>query len=131
MSPIPSGAYDMDVTSAPVTDGTNDATRWKPYLESLEFYLNGYSMPLTTSTVMSNQTGYCPTPMMLYTTVDTTAPNTVPTWLNTYVNSLVPNGGTYHDIGMIWGARRAIPTAFSPATSTRATCPRSAGTSSS
>jgi hypothetical protein len=109
MSPIPSGAYDMDVTSAPVTDGTNDATRWKPYLESLEFYLNGYSMPLTTSTVMSNQTGYCPTPMMLYTTVDTTAPNTVPTWLNTYVNSLVPNGGTYHDIGMIWGARLGNP----------------------
>jgi hypothetical protein len=55
MSPIPSGAYDMDVTSAPVTDGTNDATRWKPYLESLEFYLNGYSMPLTTSTVMSTR----------------------------------------------------------------------------
>lgn len=105
MSPIPSGAYDMDVTSAP----TNDATRWKPYLESLEFYLNGYSMPLNTSTAMSNQTGYCPQPMSLFTTVDTTAPNTVPTWLNTYVNSLVANGGTYHDIGMIWGARLGNP----------------------
>jgi hypothetical protein len=109
MSPIPSGAYDMDVASAPITDGTNDATRWKPYLESLEFFLNGNSMPLNTSTAMSNQTGYCPQTMMLYTTVDTTAPNTVPGWLNTYVNSLVANGGTYHDIGMIWGARLGNP----------------------
>lgn len=25
--------------------------------------------------------------------------------LNTYVNGLVPDGGTYHDIGMVWGGR--------------------------
>ncbi|PTR08254.1 Flp pilus assembly protein TadG [Novosphingobium sp. GV055] len=105
MSPIPSGAYDMDVTSAP----TNDATSWKPYLESLEFYLNGYSMPLNTTTDMSNQTGYCPQSMLPFTTVDTTAPQTVPTWLNNYVNSLYANGGTYHDIGMLWGARLGNP----------------------
>ncbi len=109
MSPIPAGAYDMDVTSAPITDGSNDATRWKPYLESLEFYLNGYSIPLSTTTAMSNQTGYCPQPMLPFTTVDTTAPKTVPSWLSSYVNALVPNGGTYHDIGMIWGARLGNP----------------------
>lgn len=106
MSPIPSGATDMDLTSAP----TNDDTRWKPYLADLEYYRSNYttSTPDTTS-VFDRQVGYCPSPMMPFTTVDTTAPNTVPNWLNTYLNGLIANGGTYHDIGMIWGGRLGNP----------------------
>jgi Flp pilus assembly protein TadG len=108
MSPIPAGAYDMDVTNAP--DITNDATRWKPYLNSsLEFYLNNYSMPLDTSSSMSTLSGACPAPMLQFTTVDTTNPSVVPDWLNTYVNGLSANGSTYHDIGMLWGARLGNP----------------------
>lgn len=106
MSPIPSGATDMDLTSAPI----NDDTRWKPYLADLEYYRSNYttSTPDTTS-VFDRQVGYCPSPMMPFTTVDTTAPNTVPNWLNTYLNGLIANGGTYHDIGMIWGGRLGNP----------------------
>jgi hypothetical protein len=56
------------------------------------------------------QAGYCPSPAKLFTTVDTTAPTVVPSWLTTYLNGLVAIGGTYHDIGMIWGGRLASPT---------------------
>ena len=30
--------------------------------------------------------------------------------MQTYVNNLVATGGTYHDVGMVWGARLASPT---------------------
>lgn len=115
MSPVPSGATDLDLESAP----TNDATRWKMYLEQLEWYrgtgsgtwtnwdianLNGYSSSYT-----SPQAAYCPVSMMQFTNVDVTDPNTVPSWLTTYLNSLSASGATYHDLGMIWGGRLGSP----------------------
>lgn len=106
MSPIPSGAYDMDLASAP----SNDATRWKPYLADLSYWRGSYTTSVDTTTATATQTDYCtPAQMMQFTTVDTNYPNTVPTWLETYVSSLSPWGGTYHDIGMMWGARLGNP----------------------
>ena len=58
---------------------------------------------------VSLQTSYCPASAANFKEVDTTAPTVVPTWLDTYVNSLVAEGATYHDIGMIWGGRLANP----------------------
>ena len=105
MSPVPSTATDLDLTSAP----SSEATKWKPYLEMLEYPRGNYLTSLDTTSAYTAQTGYCPAPMKQFTTVDTTDPTTVPTWLNTYLNGLAAVGGTYHDIGMIWGGRLANP----------------------
>jgi hypothetical protein len=39
---------------------------------------------------------------------------TTRTSLSTYLNTLNPDGGTYHDIGMIWGARMISPLGVFP-----------------
>lgn len=79
---IPAAAYDLDVDKIP---DTTDATRWVPY------------DPDQSAENVNNQTA-CPV-----------GAKRLQAWarsdLLTYLNSLSPDGGTYHDIGMIWGAR--------------------------
>lgn len=119
MSPIPSGATDLDLNSAP----TDDSTRW-PMLFNGVTWWRGVSFPVSRTIPSSalplptsgsdpdrvGRTGACPAPLMQFTEVDTTAPDVVPAWLETYINNLAANGNTYHDIGMIWGGRLASPT---------------------
>jgi Flp pilus assembly protein TadG len=109
MSPVPSGATDLDLDSAP----SSTATSWKMYLEGMEFWRSNNATSYD-STVIPNgygqQTSYCPASMKQFTTVDTTDPTTVPSWLTTYLNTLAAEGATYHDIGMIWGGRLGSPT---------------------
>ena len=100
----PSGAYDHDLASAP----TNDATRWHPYIGAL-VYDRGQSATLDTTTDYGSETEYCAPAAMKFTTVDTSSTTTVPSWLETFLGTLVARGNTYHDIGMIWGARLANP----------------------
>ena len=104
MEPVPSGATDLDINSEP----DNDETRWKPYFPPAVFDRGGYYNGVQTFSDWSSTPDYCPAPMRLFEDVDLTE-NTVPAWLNTYLNSLQPVGGTYHDIGMIWGGRLASP----------------------
>ena len=110
MSPVPSGATDLDIDSVP----TSDATRWKLNLNDVEWYRGSTNVATRTETSLQSDTyrvgSQCPPKAMLFTDVDTTAPTVVPTWLDTYVNTLVAAGSTYHDIGMIWGARLGSPT---------------------
>jgi len=77
---IPSSAYDLDINMIP---SNSDATRWAPYDITAE--------------QAENQTA-CPT-----------GARRLATWtrsdLSNYLNTLNPDGGTYHDIGMIWGGR--------------------------
>jgi len=98
MNPVPDGALDLDINSAPIAD--NDNTKWKPYWGIVEYNRSS-------STSGSMVTERCPAPMRQFQEVDTKNPNTVPAWLNTYLNNLTAVGNTYHDIGMIWGARLA------------------------
>lgn len=100
----PAGAHDHDLQSAPV----NDATRWHPYVGRLVFDRNQDAV-LDTTTNYSPAFEYCVPAAMKFTTVDTSAPSTVPSWLETYIGTLVARGNTYHDIGMVWGARLANP----------------------
>jgi hypothetical protein len=100
----PSGAYDHDLASAP----TNDATRWHPYIGAMMFD-RGQAATLDTNSDYSSETEYCVPAAMKFTTVDTTAPTTVPSWLETFIGTLVARGNTYHDVGMTWGARLANP----------------------
>lgn len=100
----PNGALDHDLQSAP----TDDNSRWHPYVPELVFN-RGQTGPRNTGTVIGSTGGYCVPAAMKFTTVDTSSPSTVPSWLENYLNTLVANGNTYHDIGMMWGARLANP----------------------
>ena len=89
---IPSGATDLDINLIP----NNDATRWKPYWPEVEY--TGYQVRYPTD-IYKPQSA-CPT-----------AAATMRIWsksdLKTYLDTLDPDGGTYHDNGMMWGARWA------------------------
>jgi Flp pilus assembly protein TadG len=119
--PIPSDAYDLDIDLVPY----NDATRWKPALPRLIFTrrqtsggsnynASSWSGSTTTSwnaaaetttTDYANGSSYsCPTQAKkLQAWPDATD-------FDDYVDSLNPDGATYHDIGILWGARLMSPT---------------------
>ena len=92
----PSGAKDLDIDMIP----SDDASRWRPIWDNIEYSRNssGSSNPTADASTGSLVNAACPAeakPLQTWTRTD----------LNTYLNSMVANGSTYHDIGMIWGAR--------------------------
>jgi len=102
---VPSGAHDLNVNEIP----SSDATRWRPMLPEAIYTRTAGSTSTTDSSktstsgwMMNNSasSGYYACPAEA---------RRLQTWvradLNTYLNTLSPIGGTYHDIGMIWGAR--------------------------
>lgn len=118
--PIPEDKLDLDIDTVP----HNDDTRWKPALPRLIFTrgstagvnYDGNSWPtgstnnwttnaITNSIDYNNRaTFFCPTEARkLQSWTD-------PSTFQSYVNSLNPDGNTYHDIGIIWGARLMSPT---------------------
>lgn len=109
--PIPSGAKDLNIDLVPTTGDTT--TQWGPALPDLIFLRNiqsywseAYNGTSTTTTAnyYNGVPYYCPAQAVkLQAWPDATA-------FDTYVDSLVPTGNTYHDIGMLWGARFMSPT---------------------
>ena len=113
---IPGAAYDLNIDLAPYDDNTD----WSPHWPEMIWYHKGGSY---TSNVYANQQmtndAYSPAPNGIsnagngYFACPTEAVR-LKAWtradLQTYVNSLKAIGGTYHDIGMIWGARFLSPT---------------------
>ncbi|MCX8476896.1 MAG: Tad domain-containing protein [Sphingomonas sp.] len=120
--PIPSTALDLDIDMVP----NSDESRWKPALPRLiftrsstdgsEYNANSWGgswygtwgwnvAPETTSNDYRNgSTFFCPTEARkLQAWTDASI-------FQGYVNSLNPDGNTYHDIGIIWGARLMSPT---------------------
>ncbi len=102
---IPSGANDLNINLIP----SSSATQWKPYLaSSYSSYSSAeYYRPTTSNyTTSSDYTGYtqkaCPQQASRLAVMTQSS-------LQTYVNSLYADGGTYHDLGMIWGARFLSP----------------------
>lgn len=102
---IPAEAQDLDVNLVP----NSDATRWRPALPDVVYTRSAGSASQTitgnasTSGWILNYAanlGYyaCPAEARRLQSWDRDA-------LQNYVNGLQPIGGTYHDIGMIWGAR--------------------------
>ncbi len=102
-SPIPTNAHDLNINLVPA----NETQRWKPALINAVWKREDSSG--------NNQIDW------LYQTIDEARPGwTCPTAarklaeitrtdLQNYVNSLTANGNTYHDIGMLWGARFLSP----------------------
>lgn len=121
--PIPSTALDLDIDMVP----NSDESRWKPALPRLIFTrasstgsnynatswndwwqgdTTGWNIASVTTPndYNNNSTFFCPTEARkLQAWADASV-------FQSYVNSLNPDGNTYHDIGIIWGARLMSPT---------------------
>lgn len=103
--PVPSGALDLDLKNAPT--GSED-TQWGPLLPGAVFGRKNASGTYTTNEVRTfnafTRTSACPAPatkMMKWPDARN---------FSDYVDGLGADGNTYHDIGLIWGARIMWPT---------------------
>ncbi|WP_313395011.1 TadE/TadG family type IV pilus assembly protein [Sphingobium yanoikuyae] len=110
---IPNTAYDLQIDTLP----TSKETKWRPHWPDIEFSRN--SMSATTSGSWLNSTnsinnGYVACPSQARKLTSYASRTAVPTGqsssYNNYVDGLVAIGGTYHTIGMMWGARFLSPT---------------------
>lgn len=102
-SPRPADAFDLDINLVPTTN----AQRWKPQLPSLmytRFNASGQrdSNAITSTANMPRPLYDCPREAMRLNDVSRAD-------LVDYVNNLAAISNTYHDIGMIWGARFISP----------------------
>ena len=87
-------AHDLNIDALP----TNTATKWRPYWEDVYFFRDDGT------SIKNYGGGYtaCPSKASLLATLTRDQ-------VQTYVNNLVAVGGTYHDVGLLWGARLASP----------------------
>ena len=103
----PSAALDLDIDAAPVSG--DDDTKWRPMWRGISYYRtvksngNTYLTNASESETGSKAGTYCPRTARLLAEMDESE-------FGTYADSLSASGATYHDIGMIWGARLASPT---------------------
>jgi Flp pilus assembly protein TadG len=101
----PAGAQDMEIDLAP---DSSTQSKWAPMWPNVAYirtvtisgvvYMNS-AMPSSTGQQASS---FCPTGARLLATMNRSA-------FNAYADSLVAEGSTYHDIGLVWGARLASP----------------------
>jgi Flp pilus assembly protein TadG len=99
-SPIPAGAKDLDFLNI----GTNDATKWRAMFGALAYNRSAAAEETDTDVNRSWRPNFrCPSAPMLNLNKMTAAE------IDAFVPQLVPNGNTYHDIGMIWGLRMITP----------------------
>ena len=100
MSP---SAGDLDIDSAPNT--WDDSTKWAPMWPELAYYRVNSNGNMTNSETTTGRkaSSYCPRAAQLLSEMNK--------WeFDAYANSLNSVGSTYHDLGMIWGARLSSPT---------------------
>ncbi len=98
----PSDALDLDIDSAPTSDPD---TKWAPLWPELAYYRTNSGGSLTNASVSTygaKATAYCPQQATTLATMSQSS-------FNAYADSLIATGNTYHDIGMIWGARVSSP----------------------
>ncbi len=113
----PGGATDLDIDTAPTNDPD---TQWGPLWPELAYlrdaanvaydnldeddYGDSGFQQLTSSEINDNKaSSACPYAAQLFEEMDSGD-------FNDYVDELTPTGGTYHDIGLLWGARLSSPT---------------------
>ena len=103
--PIPANAYDLQIDLLP----TSDATRWAPALPEL-MYTRGATDPTDTGDFVSSRISGTTTNYGQPPSICPTESKKLQEWpaandFESYVDSLTPSGNTYHDIGLLWGAR--------------------------
>ncbi len=93
---LPGEAWDLNINAVPTEDDDNDDLRWRPMFPQLVYRRTAGSDSAGTGTSLA--TAACPA-----------AARRLTAWqradMLAYVNALQPTGSTYHDTGMIWGAR--------------------------
>ena len=104
-SPIPAGAHDININLVPA----NESQRWHPALPGAVWERRDGSNNRTTSAISSDvqpsqgRPGWaCPRAARKLAEINRAD-------LQNYVNALAAGGNTYHDIGMVWGARFLSP----------------------
>ncbi|WP_458225763.1 pilus assembly protein TadG-related protein [Sphingobium limneticum] len=102
---VPANAHDLNVNEAP----TDTDTRWRPHWPEVEFTRSGAY--LNDADRISGGWNACPSQSRVLTSYAnrTTTPTGQNSSFNSYIDGLVAVGGTYHDIGMLWGARFLSP----------------------
>jgi Flp pilus assembly protein TadG len=94
---IPASAFDLDIDRIP----TNAATRWRPLWPAVVHRRTAGSITATSGTQIGpagNSSWACPAAAARLTSWTRAQ-------MQTYVDGLDALGNTYHDIGMLWGAR--------------------------
>lgn len=96
--------WDLDIDTPP--DGSPES-KWRPMWPEMAYYRtdsSGYYLSPDPTTIYGGQAGsYCPKAAQLLETMTQSD-------FDAYVNALSPSGSTYHDLGMLWGARLSSPT---------------------
>ncbi|WP_052129572.1 pilus assembly protein [Sphingomonas sp. 35-24ZXX] len=89
-----SNAHDLNIDAVP----SSNATKWRPYWEDVYYFRNDGT------SIKNYGGGYtaCPSKATLLATMTRDQ-------VQSYVNGLITVGGTYHDVGLLWGARLASP----------------------
>lgn len=110
-SSIPNAAYDLQIDTLPTTT----ATKWRPHWPDVEFERNGrWLNDNRNPDYRSSSGGWNACPSKARKLAAYTSRSDVPTGMASsfdgYVDGLIAVGGTYHDIGMMWGARFLSPT---------------------
>ncbi len=119
-SPIPAGALDMNIDLLPTNGVPN--TQWRPSLPELVFARTGVTSGWSVAEIPTaadpktnadypnigdqnplDNISACPTQSRKLSAITSGD-------LATYLGSLTPAGNTYHDIGLVWGARLMSPT---------------------
>lgn len=107
----PNSATDLDIDTAP--DTADDATKWSPMWPQVAYYRTSfvatgpgrgrYDLANNGESLTGGQApSSCPQRAQLLRTMTESE-------FDTYVDSLYPAGNTYHDLGMLWGARISSP----------------------
>ncbi|WP_294138301.1 pilus assembly protein [Sphingomonas sp.] len=117
---VPYGANDLNIDLIP----SSAETRWKPYLPAIQFDDDGYWLGRGGGWI-DRGFAACPreaSPLTQYQS-DYSATTKLSTSFESYVNSLTAVGGTYHDIGLVWGARFLSQSGIYSATNADSTGP--------
>jgi Flp pilus assembly protein TadG len=100
---VPPAAFDMDIDMVPTAD---EDTKWQIQVRRLAFPRWGEGPDTTTDDRDNYTDNQCPQAAMKLTTYTSADRAT----FNTYIQALTPGANTYHDFGMVWGARLLSPT---------------------
>lgn len=99
---ISPSAADLDIDSAPTSSASS---KWAPMWPDVAYYrLNSWGNLTSTSPATNGglASSACPAAARLLATMTQAQ-------FDAYADALTPDGSTYHDIGMVWGARLASP----------------------
>ncbi len=90
----PAGTFDLDIDLVP----NNNNQRWRPAWSDVVYYRSSGTTQSSSGTKVSGNEAACPLKSQLLTEMSEAA-------FDAYIAALGTSGYTYHDIGMLWGAR--------------------------